>query len=589
MSDVFISYARSSVKQALAAAAALRDVGYSVWIDEDLPSHRPFADVIAEQLAAAKAVLVIWSEDATASEWVRSEANQARGEHKLVQMTVARTRLPMPFDQIQSAMLLDWKGDRTAPGWTKVVESVAELVNGAPSRSKGTTPPSEPRSSSRSTWKPWAVGAGAVLTVGAAAILSLATWGPLRGPPPPSMRSIALLPVRNLSGDPALDTTAEALTEDAIDVMGRSGQTRVTPLSAIMATLRQPSDDLAKGRTLNVRYVVSASLRKASPGLRLSYRIQNTVDGNVLASGDYVDSAPDVAVAEHHLALKLFYGAGSLLEPRFIADQLAKPPNDRDPENVEARLRKLSENIGLGDVATAERMITAAKAIPDTADLKAGLEINACLTYIAMITGGYASSPAQRLGWAEDALDLGSKAAQLKPTATSPHECRAYAFMTLQRWDEAMAEAKHNLQMSPNSANAYEDVAGVEFARGQFGDALRDYTERAARHEQGDPFDLGLTHLFRGDYRPAIAYFREFEVQSPKAAAGPLFNAAALELSGRREEAISQARLYGKLKGDDKDWSVLTQSHEPDFLTAANRVRSALHQVDLDEPGYEAR
>ncbi|HLZ81985.1 MAG TPA: hypothetical protein VKQ54_00355, partial [Caulobacteraceae bacterium] len=144
-------------------------------------------------------------------------------------------------------------------------------------------------------------------------------------------------------------------------------------------------------------------------------------------------------------------------------------------------------------------------------------------------------------------------------------------------------------QMSPNSANAYEDVAEVEFARGQFGDALRDYTERAARHEQGDPFDLGVTQLFLGDYGPAIENFREFEVQSPKAAAGPLFNAAALQLSGKEEEALSQAGLYRKLKTDDADWTVLAQSHEPAFLAAASRMRRALHQVGLDEPGSEGR
>ena len=589
MSDVFISYARSTAAQAQTVARALRALGYEVWLDDQIPAHRSFGEVIEERLDAAKAVVVIWSADAVRSEWVRSEAGRARAAAKLVQMAVERVTLPMPFDTIECAKLVDWNGDLNARGWIKVVESVAELVHGAPPRSARTTP-IDPHRSPGPARRRWAVLAGGVLSVGAAAIVALAIWGPLhKPPPPPSMRSIALLPVRNLSGDPALDATAEALTEDVTDVMGRTGAYRVPPLSAILATRGQPPDDLAKGRTLNVRYVVSASLRKASPGLRLSYRVQDTGDGHLLAAGDYVNAASDVAMAERRLALRLFYGVGSLTVPRIIADQLARPANDRDPENVGARLTDLSDHLGRGDVPAAERLIAAVKAIPDTSDLKASLEINACLTYYAMITGGYASSPAQRLAWAEDALDLGTRAAQLKPTATSPHECRVYAFMTLQRWDEAMAEARHNLQMSPNSANAYEDVAEVEFARGQFGDALRDYTERAARHEQGDPFDLGLTHLFLGDYGPAIENLREFEVQSPKEAGGPLFTAAALELSGRRDEALSQAGLYRKLKTGDADWNGLAQSHEPAFLAAASRIRRALHQVGLDEPGSEGR
>ncbi|HZC16645.1 MAG TPA: hypothetical protein VE309_07780, partial [Caulobacteraceae bacterium] len=485
-----------------------------------------------------------------------------------------------PFNQIQCADMNGWHGDSNAPGWRKMVQSVTELVE-TETRADPPGAATHPRRFGRLSR--WAI--AAVSAAGLVAVAGFLMWGPLRKmQAPPSMRSIALLPVRNLSGDPALDATAEALTEDAIDVMGRTGESRVPPLSAILATRAQPSDDLAKGRKLDVRYVVSASLRKASPGLRLSYRVLDTADGHLLSSGDYVNSASDLALAERRLVLKLHYGLGSLLLPRFIADQLARPANDRDPENVHARLMDLSNHLGRRDVPTAERLIAAAKAIPDTTDLKASLEIDACLTYYAMITNGYASSPAQRLAWAEDALDLGARAALLKPTATSPHECRVYAFMALERWDEAMAEAKHNLQMSPNSANAYDDIASVKFARGQFRDALRDYTEMAERHEQGDPLDLGLSHLYLGDYGPAIENFREFEVQSPKASAGPFFNAAALQLSGRRDEALSQAGLYRSLKADDTDWTALAQSHEPAFLAAASRIRHALHQVGLDEP-----
>jgi adenylate cyclase len=86
MADVFISYAHSTAKQAQGAAATLRALGYSVWLDEDLTSHRAFTHAIEEQLTAAKAALVIWSADAARSEWVLSEANRARQDHKLVQL-----------------------------------------------------------------------------------------------------------------------------------------------------------------------------------------------------------------------------------------------------------------------------------------------------------------------------------------------------------------------------------------------------------------------------------------------------------------------------------------------------------------------
>jgi TolB-like protein len=128
VTEIFVSYARSTATQAQAVVAALRALGYSVWIDDDLPAHRTFGGVIEEQMAAAKAAVVIWSADAVRSEWVLSEANRAREDRKLVQVTTDRSRLPMPFDTIQCVDLAGWTGEADAPGWRKVLASIRELV-----------------------------------------------------------------------------------------------------------------------------------------------------------------------------------------------------------------------------------------------------------------------------------------------------------------------------------------------------------------------------------------------------------------------------------------------------------------------------
>src|SRR3990170_7614139 len=128
MSDIFISYARSTDHQAEQVAQALRAQGYSVWRDDDLPAHRTYADVIEERLKAAKAVVVIWSAEAAKSQWVRAEADAARELGTLVQASVDGTIPPMPFNQIQCADLKDWDGEVSARAWKKVEGSVAALV-----------------------------------------------------------------------------------------------------------------------------------------------------------------------------------------------------------------------------------------------------------------------------------------------------------------------------------------------------------------------------------------------------------------------------------------------------------------------------
>ena len=132
MTDVFLSYARGNSEEAQRFAAHLRSCGYSLWFDETLPAHRAFSEVIEEQLEAARSVLVLWSGEAVASQWVRSEANRGREKHRLVQVRLDDARLPMPFDQIQCVDLSNWDGDPDAPAWRIVLASLLELTGRPP-------------------------------------------------------------------------------------------------------------------------------------------------------------------------------------------------------------------------------------------------------------------------------------------------------------------------------------------------------------------------------------------------------------------------------------------------------------------------
>src|SRR5579863_6247447 len=140
MSDVFISYARSTESQAQLVSDALRALGYNIWRDDELPAHRAYTEVIEERLKAAKAVVVIWSAEAVKSHWVRAEADAAREAGTLVQLTIDGCNPPMPFNQIQCADMTGWSGDKNAAGWRKVVASIGDLAGGAQAQ---TAPPVE--------------------------------------------------------------------------------------------------------------------------------------------------------------------------------------------------------------------------------------------------------------------------------------------------------------------------------------------------------------------------------------------------------------------------------------------------------------
>ena len=221
MADVFLSYARSSLDHAMRIAECLRAAGYSVWYDESLPAHRAYTDVIAEQLDAATAVLVLWSTDAASSHWVRSEANRARETGRLIQLRVDDVRLPMPFDQIQCADLRRWGGDCECAGWRTIADSVAALTGGerAPAAAVSSIGPDRRK---------------LLLAGGAAAVLGaggFALWRKRQPPMSPEAELLLQKGMDALQANDALDPEDEGSTAQAIALL--TDATRLAPHSEL--------------------------------------------------------------------------------------------------------------------------------------------------------------------------------------------------------------------------------------------------------------------------------------------------------------------------------------------------------------------
>lgn len=141
MSDVVISYAGENEATARQLADAVQREGYGVWRPEG-GSDASTADAVTERIAGAKAVIVIWSDAAASSEWIRAEANVARGMKKLVQTSADGNPPPIPFDAAQVASISTWLGDDAHPGWTAIKAGLAGLA-GVPA-APGPAVPVEP-------------------------------------------------------------------------------------------------------------------------------------------------------------------------------------------------------------------------------------------------------------------------------------------------------------------------------------------------------------------------------------------------------------------------------------------------------------
>jgi TolB-like protein len=266
MADVFISYAHTTSRQAQAAAAALRTAGYSVWLDDDLAVHRAFTQAIEEQLTLAKAALVIWSADAARSEWVLSEANRAREDRKLVQLAIDRTRLPMPFDQVQCADLSGWTGETEHPNWRRVTASIGELV-----KEKGGSPPA-----------PFA-----------------ARFAPR---PAAAEPLLAVLAFDNLSGDPEMAYFSDGVSQEILDTVAQGSDVKVIARGSSFLLRGAEKTPRKVAAELHATHLLDGAVRRAGQRVRISAQLVECATETSLWTNRFDRELEDIFALQDEIA-----------------------------------------------------------------------------------------------------------------------------------------------------------------------------------------------------------------------------------------------------------------------------------------------
>src|SRR5262245_13233369 len=108
MSDIFISYSQADRDKVTMLSAYLESEGWSVWWDKSLKPGESYRDEIMHELAAARAVIVLWTPSSIKSDFVRAEAGRAKADTKLIPVKtddVAYGDIPLPFGEMHTERL----------------------------------------------------------------------------------------------------------------------------------------------------------------------------------------------------------------------------------------------------------------------------------------------------------------------------------------------------------------------------------------------------------------------------------------------------------------------------------------------------
>lgn len=317
MPDIFISYARSTESKAHQVADGLRALGYSVWRDDELPAHRAFADVIAEQLRDAKVVVVLWSAAAVISEWVQSEADRGRTGHKLVQASLDGAALPMPFDRMQCTDLAGWSGDIEAPGWQKLVAGVAALTGGA-----------------------------------SKAIAAAAS-------PPAKATQLVVLPFDNLSSDADMLFFSDGVSDDILGRLMRGSKLKIIGRTS---SFQFRGADKAKAATaLNATHVLDGSVRRAGTRVRISAHLTDATTRTTLWTDHFDRDLEDIFAVQDEISERI----AAALDVAFRSNRVTPI----DPELYDIYLRNKDWIVSADEVrnriGALERITQAAPAFAD--------------------------------------------------------------------------------------------------------------------------------------------------------------------------------------------------------------------------------
>jgi len=431
MSDIFISYARSTAPEAQRIAEALRGLGYGVWRDDELPAHRSYADVIEERLSTAQAVVVLWSAEAVRSEWVRSEANRAREDKKLVQISLDGSRPPMPFDQIQCADLAGWTGESGAAGWRKVAHSVSALV-----RPGGYGGAAEPARKRRAL-------------------------------------SVCVLPFANMSGDAEQEYFSDGISEDIITDLSKVSALQVVSRNSAFQFKGRHVDVRQVARQLDVSHVLEGSVRKAANRVRITAQlIEGAADSHVWAER-YDRDLTDIFAVQDEIAQAIV----AALKLKLL------------PAEKNAITRRGTESAEAYDTYLMARQLWLGGPGPQGAETiirlcQRAIEIDPEYAEAWSLMARTQSGLHHRYGRPETGLAAAERARSLDPGLAEPHAVMAHHLGVIGRREEANAAIELALSLNPDSYEAHATAGGMRFREGRYADAADHYAKACALMDQ---------------------------------------------------------------------------------------------------------
>ncbi len=423
----------------------------------------------------------------------------------------------------------------------------------------------------------------------------------------PRLRSLAVLPLLNLSGDPEQEYFADGLTEALITTLAKIGELRVVSRTSSMLYkgVRKPLRDIA--RELEVDAIVEGTVLRAGDRVRITSQLIDPAEETHLWAESYDRHLRDILDLQSDVARAIAHEIEVKLTPQEQA-QLAQA-RPVDPEAYEAYLRGRFHWIKRtreGHLQACQHFQEAIAKDPACAPAYAGLsDTLAIMSLWGLIPPSEGCGKAR--GLAQKALDIDhslpeahtsfawatlhydynfvaaekefERAIELNPRYANAHHWLGMTLALMGRYEEGYTELKRAIRLDPNASYIHFGLAFVHWSGHRFKPAI----ESCQKALELDPNSaqalgwLGISYVAMKAFEPAIAALQKSVEISQRAPAPLALLGEAYAAAGNCEQAQS---ILEELIG---------RRHSTKYFTS--RVYAALGQADaalaMLEAGYQ--
>jgi serine/threonine protein kinase/tetratricopeptide (TPR) repeat protein len=500
------------------------------------------------------------------------ELQRAHAKDRAVRLRDARPDLPTAFvTAVDRAMAHD-----PLRRYESVGAFEADLVRGLDE-----SPAVLPRPAQTPKWRTQALAAGVLIAVAVGAY----SWQPWRAAAPASveaLQSIAVLPLRNDSGDPAQEYFADGMTDEIISTLGRLNGLTVTSRTSSMQFKgmqfngqNRSLPEIAKVLKVNAIVEGSVMLLPASAGgdgrkVRINARLIAAGTDTQIWNQTFEAIADDVVALERQVATAIatgiHYHLSEQQESALSGSRQPGQPQDFEAFNLYLRGR-YSWNLRTREELN--RSLEFFQQAIQRDSRYAAAHAGVADAYMLLGTYGMmplAESSARALASASRAVELDDMLGEAHASLGQVHDNRL-------EWEAAEASYQRALTLQPGYARAHHWYASHLMRRGRFDEATKSIQQAMAldplspavqgqlgailflsrRYDEAivhlqrmvaasDTFPrahrfLGEAHGQKRDFDRALVEIRLAESKGDTSADRLAYEASILALAGRRAEA----------------------------------------------------